>query len=792
MLNRFKNAIYGPSPPSEDVTSVRIEYEYNETILPRRIRSTLFRSPSFRDDILRDSSKSRAPISGRGVSTNHLPSDDIDVGKNRLIRRATSDRLDGSNHHGQQGLSSDDLKLNPKATKYPKFRYTRPEFLHLKTEDEILVSADHQIRPIILPRDVYSLPWRSGYAECINAGKSSRNEDQAVFYQDIAFKRVSTLEEVDESSNFDSIPMESQLPWVYFGVFDGHAGTAVAVAAAAQLHNIIGEKLRQVADLLIALEFDLDDEDDDTEEYADCVPDEGEAPIDQSAVNDEDRSSEGAVDATVAESDQSANRDVTDETSNNNNTNNADDDPEKLPKEQTNVPPTQRVANEVFGVGGIKHNKPKNNMIPCADTQHTMSPERGLPNMIDICRNNITVDSLITGALESAFCDMDALIAEDKRDYKMPGGCTAIVSLFILGKLYTCNAGDSRAIVYKNNQVIPMSFDFTPTSERERILRLGQQRPEFLGNDFTHLEFIKRPTRKDLGKQMLYKDAYMTGWSMKTITYDDLKFPLVWGEGKRSRVLATIGVTRGFGDHELKAQYGSVHIKPFLTPEPEVRVLPLEWDDSLAVEDVLIMGTDGLWDVTTNQEAGEIVRRSFNLFSDNEETRSKYRYMTAAQDLVIHSRGHTKWNSCGWRTGDDRFASLDDIAVFVIPLKQYKDEYAEWKKLRGQATSKWKRQQQEQQLSQRISTMMGGRSASTQLSNNNERQQRQQAEEPMSSATVAPATAESNDVDASSAATQTEENHNRQQHEPRASNEKPPGGCTMSSDKTAATVDGPR
>ena len=33
----------------------------------------------------------------------------------------------------------------------------------------------------------------------------------------------------------------------------------------------------------------------------------------------------------------------------------------------------------------------------------------------------------------------------------------------------------------------------------------------------------------------------MTGWSYKEITSDDLKFPVVYGEGKRSRLLATIG-----------------------------------------------------------------------------------------------------------------------------------------------------------------------------------------------------------------------------------------------------------
>jgi hypothetical protein len=68
-----------------------------------------------------------------------------------------------------------------------------------------------------------------------------------------------------------------------------------------------------------------------------------------------------------------------------------------------------------------------------------------------------------------------------------------------------------------------------------------------------------------------------TGWSYKEITVEDLKFPMVYGEGKRSRLLATIGVTRGFGDHDLRAQSqnGPIYIKPFLSPQPGVRLLKL-------------------------------------------------------------------------------------------------------------------------------------------------------------------------------------------------------------------------
>ena len=78
--------------------------------------------------------------------------------------------------------------------------------------------------------------------------------------------------------------------------------------------------------------------------------------------------------------------------------------------------------------------------------------------------------------------------------------------------------------------------------------------------------------RRDIGSRMLYRDAHMTGWAYKIIQESDLKFPMVYGEGKRSRLLATIGVTRGFGDHDLRAQAqtGTVLIKPFLSPQPEV------------------------------------------------------------------------------------------------------------------------------------------------------------------------------------------------------------------------------
>lgn len=726
MFNKFKNALYGTT--ANDDSSMGIGYtDYtSDTVIGKRIRGALTRSSSFRDELLSETAKNRLN-NKNDTSTNYTGLQRV---RSQMLRRTTiaeEEVSDSNTMTATANLSQQHSKRNQSTTtdskgsnpKVAKFRYTRPEFLQLKTDDEIGVSADHQIRPIILPRDVSRLPWLSGYAECINAGKSVKNEDQAVCYQDVV---------VGVNSRSDNI--KGQLPFTIFGLYDGHAGNAVAVAAAAQLHHIISEKLRHVADILIALEFGLEDtynnEDDEFEDCIsspttrrnrsngqnDCHPintvelqslndvDDATTTYEKSGVLKDGEDAAGAIsnETTSKEpsSDAAPSPDSNNEPSSHNpgpanpsppspKSDQGDDNLEcdksenRQIKEATSKPKSNENTNQDQG-----NSNTTNTTANCESFTSGLGLDNSfLASVIDISRNNITVESLVKGALEASFWEMDEIIGRDKEFYKMPGGCAAIVSLFILGKLYVCNAGDSRAIVCKGNQVIPMSFDFTPTSERERILRLGQQRPELLGNDFTHLEFIRRPTRRDLGKRMLYRDAYMTGWSMKEISYDDLKFPLVWGEGKRSRLCACIGLSRGFGDHELRTQYGSVAIKPFLTPEPEVRVLDLESATDLANEDVLVQASDGLWDVATNQEIFELVKRSLSI--DNEVARSKYRYISVAQDLVGWSRGWTT-ETCSWRMSDGRFASMDDISVFVVPLKQYRDEYLEWKRLRNEAT----------------------------------------------------------------------------------------------------------
>ncbi|XP_075052363.1 protein phosphatase 1J isoform X1 [Mixophyes fleayi] len=270
-------------------------------------------------------------------------------------------------------------------------------------------------------------------------------------------------------------------------------------------------------------------------------------------------------------------------------------------------------------------------------------------------------ESLVIGALENAFRQMDEQIERERTSHNIDGGCCALVAVCLMGKLFVANAGDSRAIIIQQGKTISMSQEFTPETERQRLQFLATLQPELLGNEFTCLEFPRRIQQKELGKRMLYRDHTMTGWSYKTIEEENMKFPLIYGEGKKARVMATIGVTRGFGDHDLKVYNSNIYIKPFLSCVPGVKVYDLAGCEHGA-DDVMVIGTDGLWDVITDREVADIVQRVFASHGIDQPNR----YNLAAQELVLRTRGVRKEN--GWRLLNGKLASLDDISVFVIPL----------------------------------------------------------------------------------------------------------------------------
>ncbi|CAM9941463.1 unnamed protein product, partial [Heterosigma akashiwo] len=64
------------------------------------------------------------------------------------------------------------------------------------------------------------------------------------------------------------------------------------------------------------------------------------------------------------------------------------------------------------------------------------------------------------------------------------------------------------------------------------------------------------------------------------------------------RVNGVLAVSRAFGDRNLR---------PVVKADPEIRERALEPGDAF-----LILGTDGLWDMVTNQEAANVVHRGLD------------------------------------------------------------------------------------------------------------------------------------------------------------------------------------
>lgn len=123
------------------------------------------------------------------------------------------------------------------------------------------------------------------------------------------------------------------------------------------------------------------------------------------------------------------------------------------------------------------------------------------------------------------------------------GGSTAVTAILINGRnLWVANVGDSRAVLSRRGQAIQMSIDHEPNTERGDIENKGG----FVSN-----------------------------------------MP-----GDVARVNGQLAVSRAFGDKNLKSH---------LRSDPDVTNANVDADT-----DLLILASDGLWKVMSNQEAVDI------------------------------------------------------------------------------------------------------------------------------------------------------------------------------------------
>uniref|UniRef100_A0A672JNM8 Protein phosphatase, Mg2+/Mn2+ dependent, 1J n=1 Tax=Salarias fasciatus TaxID=181472 RepID=A0A672JNM8_SALFA len=147
------------------------------------------------------------------------------------------------NHHpgGGQTCGPDSLP--------PRFPYGRPDFLDL-TPELLQYSTEHASRPVLTLKRDSRLPWRTGYAEVINAGKSMLNEDQAscekLFVKKPSGKHRNSSSGGQRGERGDG----TGIPLHFWGVFDGHAGSGAAIMASKLLHRLIRDRLGEICHLL--------------------------------------------------------------------------------------------------------------------------------------------------------------------------------------------------------------------------------------------------------------------------------------------------------------------------------------------------------------------------------------------------------------------------------------------------------------------------------------------------------------------------------------------------------------
>ncbi|GLT83329.1 hypothetical protein SLE2022_016240 [Rubroshorea leprosula] len=147
-------------------------------------------------------------------------------------------------------------------------------------------------------------------------------------------------------------------------------------------------------------------------------------------------------------------------------------------------------------------------------------------------------------AIKRAYRITDTTILDQAVDFGK-GGSTAVTAILInCQKLVVANVGDSRAVICKNGKAKQLSIDHEPSMEREDIESRGG--------------FVS-------------------------------KFP-----GDVSRVDGQLAVARAFGDKSLKEH---------LSSEPDVAVEMIDDDTQF-----IILASDGLWKVMSNQEATDAIQ----------------------------------------------------------------------------------------------------------------------------------------------------------------------------------------
>lgn len=175
--------------------------------------------------------------------------------------------------------------------------------------------------------------------------------------------------------------------------------------------------------------------------------------------------------------------------------------------------------------------------------------------------------------LESAFERTEEKLLARQRKYNLHDGTCAVTTWIVGDTIYCANVGDSRCVMSRAGSPVALSRDHKPIDEDEkkRIIEAGGQVHPLMRDQPVFLCFGKKPT--------------------------PVGAPRLWPGG--------FSVSRAFGNIDFKdASRGKIAnpILGTLICRPEVTMTTVTRQDQF-----LIMASDGLWDVMSNQMAIDFV-----------------------------------------------------------------------------------------------------------------------------------------------------------------------------------------
>ncbi|KAE7999080.1 hypothetical protein FH972_003561 [Carpinus fangiana] len=177
-------------------------------------------------------------------------------------------------------------------------------------------------------------------------------------------------------------------------------------------------------------------------------------------------------------------------------------------------------------------------------------------------------------------------------------GSTAVVALICSSHIIVANCGDSRAVLCRSKEAMALSIDHKPNREDE----------------YARIEAS--------GGKVIQWNGH--------------------------RVLGVLAMSRSIGDR---------YLKPWIIPEPEVMFLPRARDD-----ECLILASDGLWDVMSNEEACDVARRRILLWHKKNGAASLVERGTGIDPAAQAAADYLSMLAL-------QKGSKDNISVIVVDLK---------------------------------------------------------------------------------------------------------------------------